>query len=122
MKEWLFRWSPAIIIMGIIFIASATSGSSIPNFGYINFLVMKGGHLSGYALLGAAFLHGLSNGGAITRSRVVITGILVVLYATSDEWHQNFTPGRHPSPWTYVSILPEALLEWHACTLPGRGF
>lgn len=97
MKGWLFRWSPAIIIMGIIFIASSTSGSSIPDFGYINFLAMKGGHLLGYALLGAAFLHGLSSGRSITRPKVVITVIVVILYAILDEWHQSFTPGRNPT-------------------------
>jgi VanZ family protein len=85
------------MIMGIIFIASSTSGSDLPDFGSIDFLAKKWGHLLGYTLLSAAFLHGLSNGGPITRSRMVVTGILVILYAISDEWHQSFTPGRNPA-------------------------
>ena len=97
MTRLLYRWGPAIIIMGIIFIASSTSGSDLPDFGYIDFFAMKGGHLLGYTLLSAAFLHGLSNGGPITRSRIAVTGILVILYAISDEWHQSFTPGRNPA-------------------------
>jgi VanZ family protein len=93
----LYRWGPAIIIMGIIYIASSTPGSDLPDFGYANFLAMKGGHLLGYTLLSAAFLHGLSNGGHITRWRIAVTWILVILYAVSDEWHQSFTPGRNPA-------------------------
>jgi hypothetical protein len=97
MKRWLYRWGPAILIMGLIFIASSASGSSIPDFGSMNLFVLKGGHLLGYALLGAAWLHGMSGGGSITRSRVAAAGILVILYAISDEWHQSFTPGRNPA-------------------------
>jgi VanZ family protein len=83
--------------MGIIYIASSTPGSDLPDFGYVNFLAMKGGHLLGYTLLSAAFLHGLSNGGPITWSRIAVTWILVILYAVLDEWHQSFTPGRNPA-------------------------
>lgn len=97
MTRLLYRWGPAIIIMGIIFIASSTPGSDLPDFGSVNFLAMKGGHLLGYILLSAAFLHGLSNGGPITRSRIAVTWILVILYAVLDEWHQSFTPGRNPA-------------------------
>ena len=97
MKEWLFRWSPSFLFMGLIFMASSTSGNDIPDFGTINFFVMKGGHLLGYALLGAAFFHGLSRGDFVKPFRALSSEILVILYACSDEWHQSFTPGRHPS-------------------------
>ena len=97
MTIWLFRWGPAALIMGIIFIASSTPGSDLPDFGIIDLLVRKGGHLVGYALLGAAFFHGLSSGKSQTRSWIIITEILVILYALSDEWHQSFSPGRNPA-------------------------
>ena len=97
MKEWLFRWGPAILIMGLIFTASSTAGSDLPDIGIMDFVAKKGGHLAGYALLGAASLHGLIWRRTFSRSRLFIAGILVVLYAVSDEWHQSFTPGRHPA-------------------------
>ena len=97
MKERLFRWGPAIIIMGLIFIASSTSGSDIPDFGVLNFCAMKGGHLLGYALLGATYLHALVWQNKHNRSRLLTAGILVILYAITDEWHQSFTPERYPS-------------------------
>jgi VanZ family protein len=97
MKNRLFRWGPAILFMAIIFIASSTTGSDIPNFGIIDFVVKKGGHLTGYALLGAAFFHAIGRENSARRRWIAIAAILVVLYAVSDEWHQSFTPGRNPS-------------------------
>lgn len=97
MRHWLIRLGPALLVMGLIFTASSTSDSDIPDFGALNFIAMKGGHLTGYAMLGAAYLHALSWQRAYSRSRILAAGILVILYAVSDEWHQSFTPGRHPS-------------------------
>lgn len=97
MKRWILNWAPAIIVMAIIFVASSTSAADIPSFGYLDFFAKKGGHLLGYALLGAAFLLGLSRSGSRWRSGMLKAAILVALYAASDEWHQNFTPGRNPS-------------------------
>lgn len=53
----------------------------------------------GYALLAAAFRHGLDNGRSSARFCLAASFILVILYAISDEWHQKFTPGRNASPW-----------------------
>ncbi len=97
MQQWLLRWGPAVLLMGLIFVASSTTGSDIPDFGVMNFIFLKGGHLIGYALLGAAYLHGMSWQRTISRSRIWTAAILAVLYAISDEWHQSFTPGRNPS-------------------------
>ncbi|MBN2243415.1 MAG: VanZ family protein [Acidobacteria bacterium] len=97
MKKLLSRWGPAFLIMGIIFIASSTSGSRLPDFGIMNFLAMKGGHFAGYALLGAAYFHAFSRQRIPPQSRFWAAGILVVLYAISDEWHQGLTPDRYPA-------------------------
>jgi VanZ family protein len=97
MKRWILNWVPAIIVMAIIFVASSTSGSDIPSFGYLDFLAKKGGHLLGYALLGAASFRAWNRSGSLWRSAMLKASILVALYAVSDEWHQSFTPGRNPS-------------------------
>jgi len=95
MKQWIFRFGPAVIVMGIIFIVSSTPGSSIPDLGPLDHLSKKMGHLLGYALLGAAYRHAWSRNSFISRSGTVTAGLLVVLYAVIDEWHQGFIPGRN---------------------------
>ena len=97
MKERLFRWGPALLIMGLIYIVSSTPGSDIPGFGAMDFLAKKGGHLVGYALLGAAYFHGLTWRRNRSRALMLAAGVLAILYAVSDEWHQSFTPGRNPA-------------------------
>jgi VanZ family protein len=88
------RWWPAIFIMLAIFIASATPSNDIPNYGLWDTLVKKGGHMFGYGLLAGAYWYGLG----FDREKGWLAWVLAVLYAATDEFHQSFTPGRHPSP------------------------
>jgi VanZ family protein len=97
MKEWLLRWGPALLMMILIFGASASPGTDLPKFGAWDFFVKKGGHMLGYAMLAAAYYHALNNGKGITRGHLIMVACLTVLYAISDEAHQRFTPGRSPS-------------------------
>jgi len=97
MKAWIWHWGPAVIIMAIIFAASATPGSEMPKFGILDLLIKKGGHMLGYALLATAFFRALRRGKSVSRFQFILSLSLTVLYAISDEWHQSFTPGRTPS-------------------------
>ena len=97
MKNWLYRWGPAILLMAIIFIASATPGSEIPWFGFWDLFVKKGGHLVGYSLLAAAYYHALNNSKRSPKWLFVLALCMTATYAASDEWHQKFTPGRSAS-------------------------
>jgi VanZ family protein len=94
----LKRWGPAIFVMLLIFAASATPSDDLPSFGILNYLIYKSGHMLGYALLATALLHGLSGGKRVRRSQTILAVLLTLAYAASDELHQTFTAGRHPSP------------------------
>lgn len=123
-KIWLRRWGPSIIMMVLIFTASGTSGSDLPEFGIWDLLVKKGGHILGYALLAVSYLHGLAHARSINRRDLFLAILLAGLYAATDEFHQSFTPGRTPSPidagidtigavlgagiWTWLRSLPTA--------------
>lgn len=97
MKSWMGRWSPAILMMTAIFLASGTPGQDLPRFGNWDYFAKKGGHMLGYALLASAYLRALSPGTGVSRNRLPISLILAALYAFSDEWHQRFVPGRTAS-------------------------
>lgn len=86
--------------MAIIFLASNTPGSSIPNFGPWDAAVKKAGHVSIYCLLAIAYWDGLR----FERSRWWMALLLAILYAITDEFHQAFIPGRHSS-WVDVTVF-----------------
>ena len=103
LKAWLWRWFPALVMMGAIFAASSFTKKEIPNFGAWDLLAKKGGHALGYALLGAAYLRGLAAGRRPNWRLAALALAAVALYAVSDEFHQRFVSGRNSSP-VYVLI------------------
>lgn len=93
-KNFIYRWGSAILLMAVIFGFSSTPGSNLPNFGSMDDIVKKGGHMLGYGLLSSAYWHGLK----WDKKRVWWAWIFAVIYACTDEYHQSFVSGRHPSP------------------------
>ena len=92
-KGFLLRWGPVIGWMIVLFFASATPGPDIPTFGAWDFVVKKGGHMLGYAVLGVLCRRALG----WQRRPVAAAWFPAVMYALVDESHQMFVPGRHPS-------------------------
>ena len=93
-----FRFLPALAIMAVIFTLSSTPSQELPSFGLWDTLVKKGGHFIGYAILALTYWYGLSAGRSGPGIRLYVWAfLLTILYAVSDEYHQSFVPGRHPS-------------------------
>ena len=86
-------WLPAILIMAIIFALSSIPSTAMPMFGTWDTIVKKGGHVLGYGLLAVSYWYGWG----FKKSHWWMALILAVFYALSDEFHQSFVPGRHPS-------------------------
>jgi hypothetical protein len=105
----LFRWVPAVVMMGLIFLASSTPASHLPYFGAIDLLVKKGGHAIGYALLGLAYFHALP-GRLSVPYRAVMALLMAVLFSLSDEFHQSFVEGR-------TSTLRDVLIDTGGASL-----
>ena len=94
MKKRILRWLPAVTMMMLIFIASGTPGDEVPTFEGIDFIIKKGGHMIGYAMLAiACYLAAYGSNHNQVRSSV-LSLCLAVTYAASDEYHQSFIPGR----------------------------
>ena len=102
-QVFLQTWGPSMLMMALIFSFSSITGSQMPNFGLVDFLVKKGGHACGYALLALANLYGLrrrrggkGQGGQPLRLYALAL-LIAVMYAVTDEFHQSFVSGRHPA-------------------------
>ena len=89
----ILRWLPPIAVMGVIFGFSSIPSQEMPSFGLWDLVVKKGSHMLGYGLLALAYWYGLR----FNKRRWWLALFLAVLYALTDEFHQSFVPGRHPS-------------------------
>ena len=96
----ILRWLPALAVMVVIFGFSSITSKEMPSFGVVDLIVKKGGHMIGYGLLALADWYGLR----FDKRRWWLALLLAVLYAISDEFHQSFVPGRHPS-WVDVFLF-----------------
>jgi VanZ family protein len=103
---WI-RWIPALVIMALIFLFSSIPAGTMPVFaGIWDLLIKKGGHILAYGALAIAIRFGL-------RDRVNrldgFAWVLAVLYASTDEFHQSFVPGRGA---TLIDVGIDALGAW----------
>ena len=87
------HWIPAILMMGIIFCFSSQTADKLPVFSWADAIVKKSGHVVGYALLAYSYWYALD----IDKNKRWVAWLFVILYALTDEFHQSYVPGRHPS-------------------------
>lgn len=113
----LLAWTAAFTWMGFIFILShqpASSSSELSSgivqiisemtttvFPFISididqlhFYIRKGAHFFAYFTLGILVLHAITLRHKMTLRYFMISLVICVLYAMSDEFHQLFIPGR----------------------------
>jgi VanZ family protein len=82
------RWLPALLWMAWIFYWSGQSVTPAPST-----LLSKLAHVLAYAVLALLLVVAL-----VPRPRrAVLAWAIASAYGVSDEVHQGFTPGRHPS-------------------------
>jgi VanZ family protein len=98
-------WLPPLAWMGMIYYLSAQSTLPGPSQPLLDTLLKKGAHFGVYAGLAFWWWRALGSARGTAPERLsngtvlALAFILTVLYAASDEFHQSFTPSRHPSPW-----------------------
>lgn len=94
----ILHWLPAIAMMIVIFSFSSIPSQEMPSLGLWDMVVKKGAHMLSYGFLALAYWLGLR----FNKRRWWLAFLLAVLYAITDEFHQSFVPGRHPS---WVDVL-----------------
>ncbi len=99
-KRSFLHWLPAVVMMVVIFVASNTPAKLIPSFGPEDVIIKKAGHMTGYGLLAVAYWYGMH----LNKNLGWLAFLLAILYAMTDEFHQTFVSGRHPS-WVDVLVF-----------------
>ncbi len=95
--RWLYAWGPMLLWMGLIFyLSSRPTLPTLPKPLW-NTLMRKGGHFAVYGILAWFSLRALSWPECPTTRAAWFALVISVLYAASDELHQGFVPGRHPT-------------------------
>lgn len=92
-QKYILRWLPAIIVVVVIFGLSSIPSKEMPDFGFWDLIIKKGAHMLGYGILAATYWYGLG----FSKGRWRFALLFAVVYAITDEYHQSFVPGRHPS-------------------------
>jgi len=111
----LQNWLPAFVMMGIIFWFSSQPADKLPIFSWADVIVKKSGHVLGYALLAFGYWYGLG----MNKRRSWLAWLLAMLYALTDEYHQSFVSGRHPTIWdvlifdNFGALISLWLANWY---------
>lgn len=92
-KPLLQYWLPVLAWMALIFGLSSLPGSTLSDFGSLDFVVKKLAHVTEYAILHFLLFRALRTVIAPDRA-LFAAAVISLLYAISDEYHQTFVPLR----------------------------
>lgn len=87
------RWLPALLVTGALCTVASLPGSSLPQLLHNGFDKMAHGIV--YGSLAASYLYGFGDlGRRFPYHIATATGLICLAYALSEEWYQQFVPGR----------------------------
>ena len=81
------RWLPVFLWACVIFALSSIQQITVAEFFIWDFAAKKVAHLTEYAVLYALFLRA-------TEKNWILSFVMTMVYAASDEIHQSYVPGR----------------------------
>lgn len=108
-KYPFFRAVPCILCMAIIFKLSSLTNEQLEDFPYI---WDKLAHFCEYATLAGCYAMLWTRNEWSKRQwlRVIVVGVLALLYGCTDEYHQSFVEGRDSSVLDLVADLTGGLV------------
>lgn len=93
-KKFIY-WAAVLGWMGIIFWLSSQPHLITNNNPLISFIISSSGHFFVYAVLASLVYKASFISFKIPISQIILLSLLIsLLYAFSDEYHQSFVPGR----------------------------
>ena len=84
------------LTLKVVEVIEKVTGQTNLNIEDFNHIIRKCAHFSIYLVLALLVLNALINSNKAIRSKVILTMIICILYAASDEFHQIFVSGRGP--------------------------
>jgi VanZ family protein len=91
----LWRWLPVVLWAGLIFAFSTRPNLRFVQADDVDFVVRKAGHMFAFGVLAVLLWRALTS--ASVGRALLWSWVLATAYAATDEFHQSFTQGRHPS-------------------------
>jgi VanZ family protein len=96
LRAQILLWLPVVAWAALIFAFSATPDLRVAPVADLDFVVRKAGHMFVFGVLAVLIWRALAN--LQVRRAMAWAWVLATAYAATDEFHQGFTAGRHPSP------------------------
>ncbi len=94
MRQFLGRWLPPLVWMGLIFVLSAQPDLPRAPGPWLDTLLKKTAHALVYGVLTWLYQRALRSTARASATIRAWSICLAVIYALSDEYHQAFVPGR----------------------------
>ena len=126
----LAYWIPSVIIATVIFLFSSRQRISVSDEYVYNFVFFKSLHILEYGVFCFFNYRAVLNTVTASKKRAgVISLILTIVYAVSDEYHQTFVPSREGKLrdvgfdtigalltvifiWNLLPKMPKKLIDW----------
>jgi hypothetical protein len=93
-RNFFFFWLPPLIWAYVIFYISSGSVPKAGDTFWVDFVIKKSAHMLEYGIFAILFYRAFINTGWDKKKAFILTLLLAVLYGSTDELHQFFTPGR----------------------------
>ncbi|HLE48806.1 MAG TPA: VanZ family protein [Patescibacteria group bacterium] len=95
-KLFLYYWLPFVLWAAVIFLFSASPTGRASEIHWKDFIIKKTAHLIEYSTFTVLLFRALIKSSVNKKKAAIISVIIAMIYAFSDEFHQSFTPGREP--------------------------
>jgi VanZ family protein len=119
-RRLLLEWGPVVAWAGLIFWFSAQANLRFASEESLDFAIRKAGHMFVFGTLAVLLWRALASEAVKWARPLAWVGTL--LYAASDEFHQGFTAGRHPSPIDVTIDATGALIGLTVASIALRAF
>jgi len=99
MRTWRYVLG-AMAWMSLVFLFSSLPADRLGPDSMLLDVLKKVGHCVEFGVLAVLYLYAMKGGRPVAEAGMVVfllSFLLTVLFAATDEYHQSFTPGRHSS-------------------------